>query len=520
MESAIAQLKVKTQLLGENTSNVMHSIDLTLLSVLSQIQNKLVGYQAEDKMAGIIKQATVFLPQVDTIFLLNSDNQQVYSSNSDKIFDLPCFEDHKNVLRAFCVSIFIDMNAKKQIIISRRIETLQGKFKGVIAATIDPVFLYGRRENYVKLDIQGVALLDAQRHILTSWHDTTKTIDIDLKNRFNSFFSRLSRQTLEGGGLKTHETSDSIISIYQLSGFPFQIAVVQEKQSILKRWHIQKNNLIIISTLIILIGIVATFIAAAQRSKRKKAELALVDHQHQLEETIDERTLNMRRANVKLRSEIEERLQIGSKLREREQGFEQIYNSISDCLIISDIKGWILEANPASCKAYGYTRQELIGSHVGRIIHKDYHLIFEQYGKDLVATGHYFGETIAVRKDGGHINTIVKGTLYMSKGRQHVLAIIRDVTKEKHNEQQREKLISELQKALEEIKTLKGIVPICAHCKKIRDDKGYWNLIEAYIEKHSEASFSHGICPDCSDALYGKQEWYIKMKKKQASDSS
>jgi len=72
------------------------------------------------------------------------------------------------------------------------------------------------------------------------------------------------------------------------------------------------------------------------------------------------------------------------------------------------------------------------------------------------------------------------------------------------------KLIGELEDALAEIKTLKGIVPICSSCKKIRDDKGYWNLLESFIEKHSEASFSHGICPECSDELYGKEHWYKK----------
>lgn len=60
----------------------------------------------------------------------------------------------------------------------------------------------------------------------------------------------------------------------------------------------------------------------------------------------------------------------------------------------------------------------------------------------------------------------------------------------------------ELEKALAEIKTLRGILPICAHCKKIRDDKGYWNQIESYIRDHSEAEFSHGICPKCMKKLY------------------
>jgi hypothetical protein len=63
-------------------------------------------------------------------------------------------------------------------------------------------------------------------------------------------------------------------------------------------------------------------------------------------------------------------------------------------------------------------------------------------------------------------------------------------------------VIAELKKALEEIKTLSGFLPICASCKKIRDDQGYWKQIEVYISEHSEAEFSHGICPECSEKLY------------------
>jgi len=65
-----------------------------------------------------------------------------------------------------------------------------------------------------------------------------------------------------------------------------------------------------------------------------------------------------------------------------------------------------------------------------------------------------------------------------------------------------EKLVRELEKALLEVKTLKGFIPICASCKKIRDDGGYWNQIESYIQKHSDAEFSHSICPDCAKKLY------------------
>jgi hypothetical protein len=72
----------------------------------------------------------------------------------------------------------------------------------------------------------------------------------------------------------------------------------------------------------------------------------------------------------------------------------------------------------------------------------------------------------------------------------------------KQTDKEKSEAIKELHKALEEVKTLSGFLPICASCKKIRDDKGYWNQIEAYISEHSEAEFSHGICPGCAEKLY------------------
>jgi len=62
--------------------------------------------------------------------------------------------------------------------------------------------------------------------------------------------------------------------------------------------------------------------------------------------------------------------------------------------------------------------------------------------------------------------------------------------------------VQELQQAFDEIKTLQGILPICSYCKKIRDDKGYWNQVEAYVSQHSGAQFSHGICPECVEKYY------------------
>jgi hypothetical protein len=79
----------------------------------------------------------------------------------------------------------------------------------------------------------------------------------------------------------------------------------------------------------------------------------------------------------------------------------------------------------------------------------------------------------------------------------------RDISERKRVEEEREKLIHTLEGSLANIKRLHGLLPICASCKKIRDDEGYWNQLEAYIEEHSEAEFTHGFCPDCMKKLYG-----------------
>ncbi len=88
------------------------------------------------------------------------------------------------------------------------------------------------------------------------------------------------------------------------------------------------------------------------------------------------------------------------------------------------------------------------------------------------------------------------------------IALKKEMDERKRIEREREKLISELQMAMGEVKKLSGFLPICSSCKKIRDDEGYWNQIESYIRDHSEAEFSHSICPECVKKLYPDLEIY------------
>lgn len=71
----------------------------------------------------------------------------------------------------------------------------------------------------------------------------------------------------------------------------------------------------------------------------------------------------------------------------------------------------------------------------------------------------------------------------------------------------------QLEDALKEVRTLQGLIPICANCKKIRDDKGFWQKVEVYLENHSKARFTHGLCEDCIQKLYGKEKWFKEKDK-------
>lgn len=108
-------------------------------------------------------------------------------------------------------------------------------------------------------------------------------------------------------------------------------------------------------------------------------------------------------------------------------------------------------------------------------------------------------------KDGSYIWILDRGKVmsWTEDGKPlRVVGTHSDVTLRKEAELQNRRLVKELREALANANVLRGLLPICASCKKIRDDKGYWNQIETYIRDHSEADFSHCICPDCEKKLY------------------
>ncbi len=216
--------------------------------------------------------------------------------------------------------------------------------------------------------------------------------------------------------------------------------------------------------------------------------------------------------------DITKRKQAEETVKEKEMLYGTLFEkSISTMLLIDKDTADIVDANPSACAYYGHSRQALLNMKITDINILSEEEIHNEMKKAQSEQKNYFN--FRHRLSNGSIRDVevFSGPLIVG-GNSLLCSIINDISERKIHENERERLIDELQKALDEIKTLEGIVPICSSCKKIRDDKGYWNLLELYIEKHSDASFSHGICPECSEKLYGKEDWYLEMKKKKTKD--
>jgi PAS domain S-box-containing protein len=203
---------------------------------------------------------------------------------------------------------------------------------------------------------------------------------------------------------------------------------------------------------------------------------------------------------VKIRtSELEK---TNSKLKDSEKKYRQMFeDNTAIKLLIDPINGDIVDANSAAGGFYGYDLSELKKMKISDISTLPSEEIYIRmlnieskktrllYSKHTLASG-------KIRDVEIHSSPISFGE------KKLIFAIIHDISERKTAEKERETLIVDLQKALSKVKQLKGLLPICSYCKKIRDDKGYWNQIESYIHEHSEAEFSHSICRECAEKYY------------------
>jgi PAS domain S-box-containing protein len=205
--------------------------------------------------------------------------------------------------------------------------------------------------------------------------------------------------------------------------------------------------------------------------------------------------------------DITDRKRMEAALKDSEMKFRSVTQSAIDAIISSDKTGNIVFWNPAAEKMFGYAENEIIGQPLTVLMPEHLRAAHLKGVANHLAAGESriiekTVEVVGLKKDGMEFPIELSISSWQASNEIFFTGIIRDISERKQIENERDQLIADLQRSLAEVKTLSGLLPICSSCKKIRDDKGYWNQIEGYIHKHSDATFSHGICPECTKKLY------------------
>lgn len=219
--------------------------------------------------------------------------------------------------------------------------------------------------------------------------------------------------------------------------------------------------------------------------------------------------------------DITQRRQMEKELRESQQNMASVLNNTHDLIVRLDRNFRHIFANPALYAATGLSPEEYLGKTNEEIgMPEELSHFFKTKHEKVLATGKPEVFTFGFRARNESLKefqAVVTPEFNTDGEVETVISIMRDITELKQAESEKNRIIKELEKTLSEVKTLRGLIPICSRCKKIRDDQGYWNNLETFLEEHSDASFSHGMCQGCLEELYGQEDWYIKRKQKEES---
>ncbi|HEY6010461.1 MAG TPA: PAS domain S-box protein, partial [Nitrospirota bacterium] len=206
----------------------------------------------------------------------------------------------------------------------------------------------------------------------------------------------------------------------------------------------------------------------------------------------------------------ETRMQVEQALQASEKRVRDIAANLAEGLYVLDRQGKITFMNPEAERLLGWTMDELNEKGAHNLVHfrrADGSPLPQElcalHGVTTTRRNYTSADEVFVRKDGTVFPISVVSSPIIEGGEPVAsVTAFRDISRQKELQQEREQLLLAYQDAMENIKILKGLLPICASCKRIRDDSGYWTVIESYVRDHSEAEFSHGLCPECAKKLY------------------
>lgn len=230
---------------------------------------------------------------------------------------------------------------------------------------------------------------------------------------------------------------------------------------------------------------------------------------------LDDYVLKSSHRRSRLKEAVKKALSLAEQRREvrrAESQYKDLFETVPIGLFRCSPTGIILDGNSALATMLGLGRPELLSRKMSELHARPgeyarWRAVLERQGAVASLESEFrcaSGKTAWVEIHAKAMRDAATGEIYYEGS-------IEDITERKAAEAERERLIAELTAALSKVKSLTGLLPICAGCKKIRDDEGRWNDLEPYIESHSEAEFTHGFCPECARRLY--PELMLEMQK-------
>jgi PAS domain S-box-containing protein len=198
--------------------------------------------------------------------------------------------------------------------------------------------------------------------------------------------------------------------------------------------------------------------------------------------------------------DITNRRKAEEELHQNEKTIRALLNATDDAMFLIDKGGTFLALNDTVAKRLSMNSEELLGKCVYNFLPTHVAATRKKWVEHVILTGKSI--RFEDKRDGVWLENVIYPILE-EKGSLTMLAICsRNITDRKYSEQERENLIERLQEYITKVKTLSGLIPICSSCKRVRNDEGFWSQMEIYISEHSDAEFSHGICPECAKKLY------------------
>lgn len=468
------RLSTLAMVIDKNLVRQLDSADVALVGLRTQFQGSVPG-GPEELTSERLKLLELAMPGVRSITFIDELGRARFSSRPDVVgMDLSgrrYFQEAKRASDPALLHIsppFKALSGVYVITLGRSVFKRDGSFGGLFIASLDPEFFSTLLESarYTNDMWSALAHEDGLQFLMVPAKEGQEGLDLA---KPGSFFTRhresgLKENVFKGVVYATGE--DRLMALRTIrptlvkTDKALVVAVGREAHSLYEEWN---KSLLVVSILYLVVVVSSVGGLAFYHRRRLKASSEVA-------------------AAEKLAREAGEEL-------------DRFFNMSLNLLCIADMEGNFKRVNSAWSEVLGYRMEELNGRRFLDMVHPD----------DMDATIAAMSELSKGNPVRGFINRYRKSDGTYRAIEWHsipsrdslIFAVALDVTERKQLEDERERLIAELQEALARVKTLSGLLPICAWCKKIRDDKGYWNQLEQYISHYSEAEFTHGVCPEC-----------------------